>query len=60
MRTSILNISHLSVWLQVETATRNFAAYWKVLPYVDFAAQVQTKFKMSAAAWNELLNRYEA
>jgi hypothetical protein len=59
MKNSKLNISHLSVCFQVETAIRNFQAYFEVLKYEDFATHVHSKFKLSVSAWDELLKRYE-
>ena len=54
-----LNINHLSTWFQVETAIRNFQAYFETLKYEDFAIEVSKKFKLSPESWDELLNRYE-
>ena len=60
MKNSRVNIAHLSVWLQVETAIRNFEAYFLTLPYVDFACHVHAKFKLSPEAWQVLLERHES
>jgi hypothetical protein len=54
-----LNIKHLSTWLQVETAIRNFQAYFEALNYENFAIEVSKKFILSPKAWGELLKRYE-
>lgn len=58
MKTRV-KMNHLSTWLQVETAIRNFQAYFEALNYEDFAIEVSKKFKLSSEAWDELLKRYE-
>ena len=59
MTTTIIDIRHLPVMFQVETAIKNFQVYFKTLEYEEFATQVQMNLKLSHSAWDELLNRYE-